>query len=59
MAHLRAKFHGDPTKTVEKLMFRTREGYVYDVCVFVCPLTPRVHGHQTWQGGRGRAQNPA
>ncbi len=32
MAHLPAKFHGDPTKTVEKLMFRAVEEYVYD-CV--------------------------
>ncbi len=31
MAHLRAKFHGDPTKAVEKLTFRTREGYVHDM----------------------------
>ncbi len=31
MAHLRAKFHGYLTKAVEKLMFRTREGYVYDM----------------------------
>ena len=30
MAHLRAKFDGDPTKTVEKLMFRATEEYVYD-----------------------------
>ncbi len=34
MAHLRAKFHGYPTKTVEKLMFRAAEEYVYDsLCI--------------------------
>ena len=29
--HLPANFHQDPTKTVEKLMFRTPAQYVYDV----------------------------
>ncbi len=40
MAHLRAKFHGDPTKTVEKIMFRAAEEYVYDIkCTVECWIT--------------------
>ncbi len=30
MAHLPANFDRDPSKIGEKIMFRTREGYVYD-----------------------------